>query len=107
MSPVRTAQTTMFRPKVKQRVNGTGNWSSEFVMPRDWRRGVHIVHQDDANAHAEGCDIKGNINRDGEMIYHVPGGRWYEQTRIDESAGERWFCSEDKAQEAGWRRSQE
>ena len=73
----------------------------------DWRRGVRVVEQDNASDYAEGCDIKGNINRDGKMIYHVPGGRWYEQTRIDESAGERWFCSEDKAQEAGWRRSQE
>lgn len=76
-------------------------------MPWDWRRGVRVVQKDDANVHAEGCDIKGNISRDGKMIYHVSGGRWYEQTRIDESAGERWFCSEDEAREAGWRRSRE
>jgi hypothetical protein len=40
----------------------------------DWRRGVRVVEQDNASDYAEGCDIKGNINRDGEMIYHVPDG---------------------------------
>jgi len=86
---------------------GAGIWSSQFVMPWDWRRGVRVVEQGNASDHAEGCDIKGNINRDGEMIYHMLGGRWYEQTRINESAGERWFCSEVEAQGAGWRRSRE
>jgi len=51
------------------------------------------------------CNIKGNINRKGEKIYHVPGGAYYNKTVIDESAGERWFCSEAEAQQAGWRRS--
>jgi len=87
------------------RTIGAGIWSSQFVMPWDWRRGVRVVQQDDASAHADGCDIKGNINRDGEMIYHVPGGRWYERTRVDESAGERWFCTDAEALAAGWRRS--
>lgn len=50
--------------------------------------------------------IKGNISqRTGERIYHVPGGEFYEQTVIDEAAGERWFCTETEALEAGWRRS--
>jgi hypothetical protein len=51
------------------------------------------------------CDIKGNINARGERIYHVPGGRWYAATRIDRLRGERWFCSEEEARAAGWRRS--
>jgi len=50
--------------------------------------------------------IKGNISRDtGEKIYHVPGGDYYDKTVIDESAGERWFCTEQQAVAAGWRRS--
>jgi hypothetical protein len=52
----------------------------------------------------EGCKIKGNISRNGERIYHVPGMRDYERTRINERAGERWFCTEDEARAAGWRR---
>jgi micrococcal nuclease len=50
--------------------------------------------------------IKGNISRSsGERIYHVPGGQYYDETVIDETAGERWFCTEQEAIEAGWRRS--
>lgn len=50
--------------------------------------------------------IKGNISQTtGEKIYHVPGGDYYDVTVIDESAGERWFCTEQEAVAAGWRRS--
>jgi micrococcal nuclease len=52
-----------------------------------------------------GCLIKGNINAEGEKIYHVPGGKYYEQTVIDPEKGERWFCSEAEAVAAGWRKS--
>jgi micrococcal nuclease len=45
------------------------------------------------------------INRKGERIYHVPGGRSYASTLIDTTRGERWFCSEGEAQAAGWRRA--
>lgn len=54
------------------------------------------------------CLIKGNISqRTGEKIYHVPGSANYEQTVIDENSGERWFCTEEEAQEAGWRKAQQ
>ena len=48
------------------------------------------------------CTIKGNISDNGR-IYHVPGSRSYEATRIDEAKGERWFCTEQEARAAGWR----
>ena len=50
------------------------------------------------------CLIKGNISSNGR-IYHVPGGQYYDRTGINESSGERWFCSEAEARAAGWRRS--
>ena len=49
------------------------------------------------------CTIKGKISSKGERIYHVPGGQYYDRTRIDAAKGERWFCSEEEAQAAGWR----
>lgn len=49
------------------------------------------------------CTIKGNINSEGEKIYHVPGGRSYEKTKISPEKGERWFCSRSEAEAAGWR----
>ena len=49
-----------------------------------------------------GCAIKGNVSKRGR-IYHIPGSPQYEQTVVDESQGERWFCTEQEAQAAGWR----
>ena len=51
------------------------------------------------------CNIKGNISSSGEKIYHVPGQKYYDSTRVDTSAGERMFCSEQEAVDAGWRKS--
>ena len=54
---------------------------------------------------AGNCVIKGNISSTGEKIYHLPGCGSYSKTKIDESRGEKWFCSESEAQAAGWRRA--
>lgn len=52
-----------------------------------------------------GCIIKGNISSSGEKIYHLPGQKYYDQTVIDTSKGEKFFCSEAEAVSAGWRKS--
>ncbi|MBZ9678236.1 hypothetical protein [Mesorhizobium sp. ES1-1] len=55
---------------------------------------------------SSGCNIKGNISiNTGEHIYHVPGQEHYSETNIRPEFGERWFCSETEARNAGWRRS--
>lgn len=52
------------------------------------------------------CKIKGNISiNSGARIYHVPGQKYYSQTRIRPEHGERWFCTEAEAQKAGWRKA--
>lgn len=52
------------------------------------------------------CRIKGNISaHDGKKIFHVPGQKFYMDTRINVIRGERWFCSEAQARAAGWRQS--
>jgi len=51
------------------------------------------------------CAIKGNISSSGEKIYHVQGCGSYDKTAINEQTGERWFCSEDEAVSAGWRKA--
>ena len=59
-----------------------------------------------ASAFAQpGCVIKGNISSSGERIYHVPGQRYYDKTLINEHQGERWFCTEQEAMAAGWRKA--
>ena len=55
-----------------------------------------------------GCVVKGNISSSsGEKIYHMPGQRYYEQTRIEPEKGERWFCTEEEAVANGWRKSKQ
>lgn len=51
------------------------------------------------------CTIKGNISSSGGKIYHMSGQYYYNKTVIDESKGEKWFCTEAEAQAAGWRKS--
>lgn len=46
------------------------------------------------------CAIKGNRNRKGQWIYHLPGMPYYDQTRPEEI-----FCTEAQAQAAGYRRA--
>lgn len=46
------------------------------------------------------CRIKGNINRSGNKIYHLPGSPSYEETNP-----EQWFCTEQQAKDAGFRSS--
>ncbi|PYI54392.1 thermonuclease family protein [Paenibacillus flagellatus] len=55
-----------------------------------------------AGASCKEPKIKGNINAKHEKIYHVPGGRSYEQTKA-----EAMFCTEDEAEAAGFRKAGE
>lgn len=48
------------------------------------------------------CLIKGNINRENKKIYHVPQGKYYKQTKA-----EKWFCTEQQAMDAGFKKSGE
>ena len=95
-----------------------GIWQGAFVPPWEWRRGtrlargtanenVAVQERAAAGKRSGNCMIKGNISSKGERIYHVPGGRSYAATRIDEGKGERWFCSEAEAEAAGWRRARQ
>jgi endonuclease YncB( thermonuclease family) len=51
-----------------------------------------------------GCEIKGNVSRNGGHIYYVPGHRLYGRVRMNR-AERRWFCTEDEAISAGWRKA--
>lgn len=80
-----------------------GLHSGQFVAPADWRSRPAPAAAAASDQPSGDCRIKGNISSDGTRIYHLPGRRSYGPTRIDLSAGERWFCSEAEAVEAGWR----
>lgn len=81
-------------------VAGRGIFGSDMAAPEAFRSETRPAAQS-----APGdCVIKGNISGNG-WIYHLPGQENYEDTRIDTSRGERWFCSEGEARAAGWRRA--
>ena len=86
--------------EAEARAAGRGLWGtteSASMPPWEWRRQVGEIRA------SRGCAIKGNINSKGQRIYHLPGSRSYADTRINPAKGERWFCSEQEARDAGWR----
>ena len=62
--------------------NADVNAAGYFDQPLD---GITVRWEVAAQQAPEGCAIKGNIDRDGERIYHTPwGSQWYERTEITE-----------------------
>jgi endonuclease YncB( thermonuclease family) len=99
-----------------------GLWAGAFIAPWDWRhrdqntvilgalsvpitaQSILLAPASSATAPSPECTIKGNINRKSERIYHMPGQIAY--AKIDmRDPKKRWFCSEDEARAAGWRRA--
>ncbi len=84
-----------------------GIWAGEFTAPEAYRSEQReTASARDAAPRAvrrNGCAIKGNINGDGDRIYHTPDSPAYDDTGIDEARGERWFCTESEARAQGWR----
>jgi endonuclease YncB( thermonuclease family) len=94
------------------RAGRRGMWAGEFTRPEDYRHDEREGAAPQARTTTpapqqrsprDGCYIKGNINGEDERIYHVPGTPSYDATVVDESKGERWFCTEREAKAAGWR----
>ena len=49
------------------------------------------------------CNIKGNYRKEtGEKLYRFPGCGQYHSTLVQTYLGDRWFCSEEEAVEAGY-----
>ncbi len=92
------------RQEQAARRDKAGLWEGRFVTPEEWRRGKRMpAGRGDPVIAVEGtCRIKGNIGQRAR-IYHMPGSAAYDSVRIDTSRGERWFCSEREARDAGWR----
>lgn len=81
------------------RAGQIGVWQSETLPAWEFRRQKWSLAEQEA---PDGCPIKGNISQNGK-IYHTPWSPWYSRTKINVSKGERWFCDEAEALDAGWR----
>ena len=88
------------RTETQAKRDSAGMWQGRFIEPWKWRKGSRLAStkQDKSGD----CVIKGNISSSGK-IYHTPESPWYSRTKINTQKGERWFCSEEEAETAGWR----
>ena len=100
-----------------------GLWSGAFIAPWEWRhrnqetailgaysvpttaQSTLLAPASSESAPSPDCTIKGNVNRNGERIYHMPGQRNYSTINMNKPEM-RWFCSQDEARAAGWRKAQ-
>ena len=99
--------------ETRARGNGQGLWRSTFTLPETYRllqaeaqaprqpaRRTNSTAAATTAGPSGPCLIKGNRNKRGEWIYHLPGRPYYDETRPEEI-----FCTEEQAQAAGYRRS--
>lgn len=97
------AATGLFAPyggeEREARDSKSGIWAGEAARPSEYR---DRKWEEAKRAAPEGCPIKGSV-RGGRRLYVVPWARGYEQVRVARNRGERWFCSETEAQEAGFK----
>ena len=78
---------------------GRGLHAGAFQLPEEFRAARWQASAPDCPAH---CPIKGNVSDRGRL-YHAPWSRHYDRTRISARKGERCFCTEREAIDAGWR----
>lgn len=76
-------------------------------LAREGKKGVFSSQcYQKENPEDPNCQIKGNIDKElGDKIYHFPGCRQYEQTIVEKSLGEQWFCTEKEALKASFKKS--
>ena len=99
--------------ETRARAAKLGVWSSSFMAPEDYRRAQSeapaparphspqtLLSAPEPQRSGSTCTIKGNRNRRGEWIYHLPSMPFYAQTRAEEM-----FCTEAQARAAGYRRA--
>jgi endonuclease YncB( thermonuclease family) len=87
------------KEEAEAKAAAAGIWQGEAEPAWIYRQNRWKVAEGDA---PKGCAIKGNITENGQ-IYHMPWSPWYGRVKVDIQRGERWFCSEAEAQNAGWR----
>ncbi|MCB1483576.1 MAG: thermonuclease family protein [Hyphomicrobiaceae bacterium] len=81
------------------RGNKAGIWQGETDRPEIWRAKVW----DEAKKTApDGCPIRGVVSSRG-AVYAMPWAEGYDRRKIRKIKDERWFCSEEEAQAAGFK----
>lgn len=76
-----------------------GLWQGDAKRPEEWRKDVW---EEAKRAAPDGCPIKGRVRGSGR-VYTMPWSDGYDSSQLRTVRGDRWFCSEEEAQSAGFR----
>lgn len=78
-----------------------GIWKGSVQTPADYRA---ERWQEALSKAPDGCPIKGKSRaRSRDKVYILPWSANYRRYKISKRSGDRWFCSEDEAVNAGWK----
>lgn len=100
--------------EARARASRSGIWNWDFQSPEEFRTSLLARTENPQSTRSYSrprpgsqsierngqCLIKGNHSRRGDWIYHLPGMPYYDATRA-----EAYFCTEEQARAAGYRRS--
>jgi endonuclease YncB( thermonuclease family) len=97
-----TSLTIYRRVESEAKQSKLGIWRGDFILPWEWKEGRRLEARGDEPRQA--CDIKGIVSDKKERVYAVNTDPEYAAIEVDQTRGERLFCSDDEAELAGWRR---
>lgn len=82
-------------------------WQAELVQAAlSAREGFSGLWGSCGEAQFDGkCLIKGNIDRLGQKYYHLPGDKYYSQTKINLLEEEEWLCTVEEAEAKNFQRA--
>lgn len=86
--------------EAKAREAKTGLWRGTALRPAAYRA---ERWESASKKSPEGCPIKGRSLRSRGKVYLLPWSDSYDKYSVRSRRGDRWFCSEDEALEAGWK----
>lgn len=76
-----------------------GLWSGDFMLPWEWRPDA-----DGGTGARRDCNVKAVVGKDGARRFYVPLDEAYDGIALDRKHGDRLFCSDEAALQAGWSR---
>jgi endonuclease YncB( thermonuclease family) len=107
-----------------------GIWGSKFILPRNWRDGERLQNENRfkgsfhptknypwkvleeifLNKPKTGpvsCMVRGKVFEGSDKFYFGPLDTEFESLKMMPEQGDRYFCGDEEARQAGWRRKGE